>query len=224
MKIVYILTIKFTIVKSRKITRKTLDELRKVMPVLTEQEQREYIGKTMYFDSSSGNFLGKVGPSSEIRIVNSSTFESLKYCNDDSELYPYSFALNSVNYSIQKNIITSIAREHKINLNSGASISLINVPCDSGYILYGQADLKGNIEININSPSYTSANYYDLLMTLYHEKYHTTVSRDNFFSKEAELGAYEFERNSPEFQYASESCRNRIINKIAELKAELNKK
>ena len=54
--------------KKRKITRKDLDELRKTMPVLSENEQRRCVGMARYFDTS-GNYLGTFGEGLEMRII-----------------------------------------------------------------------------------------------------------------------------------------------------------
>ena len=52
----------------RKITKKSLEELAEVMPIIHEVEAKSFVGGTIYFDIS-GNRLGTVGSSDELRVV-----------------------------------------------------------------------------------------------------------------------------------------------------------
>lgn len=53
----------------RKLTRKNLDELAKEMSVISEIQQKTFIGVTHYYDIVSGTFLGTVGSSDDVRFV-----------------------------------------------------------------------------------------------------------------------------------------------------------
>lgn len=52
----------------KKVTKKSLDELARIMPALSEEEQRSYVGGTWYFDVS-GAFLEQVGTGNDVRIM-----------------------------------------------------------------------------------------------------------------------------------------------------------
>lgn len=59
----------------KKITKKSLDELAKIMPPLSEEEQRGCIGGTLYFNES-GVFLTQIGAGADARICASSDFSA----------------------------------------------------------------------------------------------------------------------------------------------------
>lgn len=92
----------------KKLTKKNLQQLCETMIILSEVEQRNYVGAAFYY-SPDGQFLGPLGNSHEIRVVDSGIFYSLQYCNDDSCLFGYSTSLYYSNNETQVNIINSIA-------------------------------------------------------------------------------------------------------------------
>ena len=60
----------------RTIKKKTLDELRKCMPVIPEEEMAEINGVVMYYNQS-GVYLGKIGESDELRFVGDVPFDQI---------------------------------------------------------------------------------------------------------------------------------------------------
>lgn len=60
----------------KKITKKTLDELRKTMPVLSEEEMSKVNGSVMYYNQS-GVYIGKIGDSDELRFVGDVPFSDI---------------------------------------------------------------------------------------------------------------------------------------------------
>ena len=61
--------------KTRNLTRKSLDELAKVMPVLNEDVQHSYIAGTHYYDLD-GNYIGKIGKSDDLRFIDKQLYEN----------------------------------------------------------------------------------------------------------------------------------------------------
>ena len=53
----------------KKLTKKSLNELAIMMPILSEIQQKTFIGVTHYYDIVSGTFLGTVGSSNDVRFV-----------------------------------------------------------------------------------------------------------------------------------------------------------
>ncbi len=200
--------------KKRTVTRKSLDELRKVMPVLTEQEQRECEGRAYYYDDTSGNYLGKLGTSNEIRIVNSSTFNSLKGCNDDSELFGSSRSLDSSSLSIKQNVMRAMAR----NVGYTGNVYMSDKDVSNN----GSHSIDSGIGVNRNSTLFESGNYYDFLLLMCHEKNHSETMGDLGTAK-SEYEAYSAMVSRPEFQYASSSYKAHILERQQYYKTEMEK-
>lgn len=59
------------------LNRMSLDELAKIMPVLSEEEQRQCVGGTAFYNTS-GDFIADVGPGDNIRITTRDILDKLK--------------------------------------------------------------------------------------------------------------------------------------------------
>lgn len=162
----------------KKLTRKNLNALAAVMPVLSETEQRECVGGLIYMDSG-GMILGSGGNSSDIYIT---------------ETLPQDFATNTTrsgnlseqNDEIKRAVITNIAYEEGFFQgefeNTRFSFAPFPDDDDKTFAAAKREDFEdetgsysGIIRINTNSSLYqTSENYFDFSLTLLHEKTHLT--------------------------------------------------
>ena len=161
----------------KKLTRKNLNALAAVMPVLSETEQRECVGGLIFMDSG-GMILGSGGTSFEIYIT---------------DTLPQDFATNTTrsgnlseqNDEIKRAVITSIAYAEGFFQGEleDARFSFMPFPDDEntfaaverGEIEDETGSYSGAIRINTNSSLYqASENYFDFSLTLLHEKTHLT--------------------------------------------------
>ncbi len=154
--------------KKRKITRKTLDELAKSMPVLTEQEQRECVGGTYFYDLN-GHFIGKYGTTDTLRFISkeeydykSSNFGSAPPDNWGSSLSDLG---STERYTIVHNML-------KDNFNVDVIVGPIksgNVSEVMGFLPNGVLGIRPD-----NSTIFT--NYNAFMSTLQHEADHYNSS------------------------------------------------
>lgn len=187
----------------KKVTKLKLSEMAKKMPVLTAQEQMECVGRGIYYNEE-GTYLGKIGDSVDIRITNHTTFNSLSGCADDSYLKVYSSQFSQTTDSgLKFAIINSMALG--IGITSGIKMGHYKP------IKNGQCDNSGVITINYDSNNFLSGNYYDFLMTLYHEKHHSDTLYDSGQTI-SEYEAYKHVYNRPEFKHTSDRYKELTIN------------
>lgn len=199
------------------ITKQSLTELSKKMPVLSEKESSEIIGGYKFYDAS-GNYLGEMGASSEIRIadMDSGKFNSIRLTNTASSLiglYSGSIGMEAATTSQKSSIIKSIAAQNgirNVTANTRESNSTMGGwhPNNPEYI-----------NINPSSEIFTSGktSEYDILCTMIHENNHRNKPKtganynDPRYLAEMELEAYEEIFRSGHYQYTSErykeSCR-----------------
>lgn len=132
--------------------RKSLEELKNIMPVIPETEQAMYNGGTVYCDLS-GTYLGKVGSSDDLKFCSPMDYEHYKSCNVEGMGVSFSALNNSAQYNF-------------ILLNSSFS----NVQINQGGNCHAGLTEDGTLYVNENASSWN--NYNDALSTLNHEWYH----------------------------------------------------
>lgn len=133
--------------------RKTLDELKAIMPVLSETEQAMYNGGTFYFDLS-GNELGKVGTGNDLKFIAQSDFNYYR----DNNIEGAGVSFGSLNDAGQNKFIddhTSLEFDIRTSIENGYDAALTTT---------------GKLLIDENSSIWN--NYYNALSTLEHEEYH----------------------------------------------------
>lgn len=161
----------------KKLTRKNLDALAAVMPVLSETEQQVCMGGVLYMNSG-GTILGYDGGSYDILIAESLPTDYLT--NPAS-----SGNLSEQNDEIKRAVITNIAYAKGFFQGEleDARFSFMPFPDDEntfaaverGEIEDETGSYSGAIRINTNSSLYqASENYFDFSLTLLHEKTHLT--------------------------------------------------
>ncbi len=166
--------------RKRKITKKSLDELAKIMPVLTEQEARECVGAAKFYDISSGNSLGQIGGSTAVRFISINEFETLKSSYPtggingkpmtDSQVDANGKSLTQVSDNIKQSFVKSIISD--LNISGFAFTSVTN---GSGNEMSTKIDLKNKtIELFLcEDGGFAYENYASLKNTIYHEYLHT---------------------------------------------------
>lgn len=190
----------------RKLRKINLDELAQEMPVLSEEEQRAQDGGTFYL-TQTGLYLGQKGKGYEVRSVDYDTWVSLSGCRDDSELYPHSGPTYGFSSEAKNAIIQVIAKDAYI---TGVTISMAYL----GEGSYGRA-IPSNYQIYVNydSPSFSTGNYYDLMMTLVHELHHIKSPEDAGGNR-SEVEAYEAVTRHYGFSYTSEKYKKHVRDAI----------
>ncbi len=169
----------------KKLTRKSLDELAKTMPIVSKTQQNGYIGGAMYFDSN-GNFVGSYGEGNGIIIAPTILHSGISFDIASEE-------------TVGK-VITTMARAVGINGN-------INIIYDRGQ-LYAQAHSNGDVDWNYNSNIMAYNNYYDFLSVLHHENHHFLAASSEMTDDQFEFQAIIHEMNQPSYQYTSEYYQN----------------
>lgn len=132
--------------------RKTLEELKAIMPVIPETEQAMYNGGTIYCDLS-GVYLGKVGSGDDLMFCSRLDYESYESNNIEGMGVSYSSLDNSAQY----NFILQNSSFSNVQINEGGN-------CHAGLTK------DGTLYVNSNASSWK--NYNDALSTLNHEWYH----------------------------------------------------
>lgn len=150
----------------RKLTRKNLDELAKVMPVISANVKSQYIGGAVYFDTN-GNRLGNLGSSDEIRVITKELFDQYtKNGGENTELDELGTSFKDSSGSIQRSIIQDYINQYASEVTS---FELSNM---TGNI--ATVSSKGELTLKISSIS----NEYELISTLQHENYHLSTVDD----------------------------------------------
>ncbi len=161
------------IMKTRKVTRKTLEELAKIMPVLTEQEQRSCKGGAMFINIENGEELGRLGPSSMIRVCTQDEFNNFKGMADsDNTIFEsQGQSFKSMGFASSGAEGAALMKQIVQRLTGYQG----GVSPNSGYDEKMGFALKPNNTIDglVYDPSYEYLYNYDTLSSmLYHEKTH----------------------------------------------------
>lgn len=166
--------------KKRKITRMTLDELAKKIPVLTEQESSKILAGAWYY-YPNGTFFMSAGTSDNIYV----------YENGNSVL------LSEASHSAIRNVLGQLSQQI---MGYSGIIELAS----SGSVTAG-FDRHGSLWFNLADTA-TINNYYNLRSTLYHESSHYddyTGSGAIIDGNEGEIRAYERQVSSPDYAMTS---------------------
>lgn len=176
----------------RVVTKKSLEELAKVMPVIHEEEARAIIGGTIYYDVS-GNRLGTVGSSDEIRVV----------AKDEWEDYN-----NQIGFNIEKDYNKMGT---PLSLTNDATKTLVTSIYAKRFGFLGtqvnsKIDLKADARIHPNDPDKVAIQYNsmimdhenDLINTMQHEKYHH-ITGSVGSATDDEIAAIEYQISQPEY-------------------------
>lgn len=187
-----------TMKKNRK--KYNLNELASMMTLVDSQEQRSSSGGAFCF-REDGTFIGQIGSSSEIRIVDD-RIPSFMYTDDYSvQLHSHSLSMAS---DMQKaSVVKSIGEMLGVNVSMG-----VLGPDGYGSTLYG------DIQFNITAKSFDIGNFYDFYLTIEHEQFHAQQRNDpsfNGFTNMHELEAILHTRSHDYFAFASQDYQDMII-------------
>lgn len=158
------------------ITKHSLDELAKSMPIINETESSGIIGGTQYFDLS-GNYLGNIGNSNEIKITHfdSGSFNPLKQYGEGALKNAFDsgcYTMDAVNTSIRGKIMKSVANRY------GFKNVTTNSQRDGAA---GEWDPYNPNYININPDAAIfkrpGCNMFDIICNLIHENNHRALER-----------------------------------------------
>lgn len=187
----------------KKLMRKNLEELAKVMPVICEDEARGIIGGTVYFDVS-GNRVGKVGTSDEMRVVSKEEWESYNEhlgMATDKDYTKMGISLSSASDRVKTVVASSYARGLGF---LGAQVnSKVDLNADAG-IQPGNPDV---VLIQHNSMILNHEN--DLINTIQHEKYHY-ITGNVESTPHNEIGAIEYQISQPEYSLTTKEYKKTV--------------
>ena len=187
--------------KTRNLTRKSLDELAKVMPALSEDVQYSYIAGTHYYDLD-GNYLGKIGTSDDLRFIDKQLYEN------------YLIAASTFEYGGETFANTS---EHTQKLflskKTGIPVDKIQISTGSEYIA-GITNL-GNLRVN-PSGSFWDTNT-NATSTSGHEQEHYSsgdyqLQQNSIGLAKAEIRTYENQINRPEYENTTKEYKEETAN------------
>jgi len=215
----------------KKLKRENLDELVKVMNVFSENEQRACIGGVKYYNEN-GVCLYTDGSDPEIRIISDSAYNmaiNSIYTSPELSLYQNSEQLSMTTSTETKSaLLLSIAQEN--DLSSVGFVHIISnsdssfygdcnskpVPATttisvsgsvpggsvSGSVSVPDIVWVSDIRLNTEGSNFENGNYYDLQLTIIHEKAHARSPLDQG-SATSEVNAYNAVYNNDNFKYAS---------------------
>ena len=181
----------------KKLSRKNLDELAKVMPVLSETEQRMFVGGTVYCDLS-GNYLGKVGAGDDLKFIAQSDFNYYR----DNHIEGMGDSFSELSRAAQ----TTFVMNH-----SSFKYGQIAISNNSDRDLAAEV-LEGGVKIY----KYDSVwnNYHDALSTLEHEWYHFDnkhyITTGTIVDVQEEIETYIAQINSAGFANTSYEYKKRV--------------
>ena len=187
----------------RKATKKSLDELRKIMPVLSEKQQRACIGSARYYDVQ-GNFLGTFGSGLEMRVIAPESFSHLLSTGDSSRLHgtPLSSASDSTRRAVLLRYLPPHLADFEWTDQSGifAGFTL------GGTFRIGRGDWKDH--------------HGDIMSIIAHETHH--YNSGNFSGCwEEELGALMTQINCSTYDNTSHWLRQRVYERLIQTKEKL---
>lgn len=169
----------------KKLTKKSLDELAKQMPSVSELEQQSLIGGSFYFDQA-GNFVGTHGAGNDIIIANTILNSGI----------PFSIASDAT----IRAVLTTMANAMGISGEIGLIYESDNK--------FAVTDPSGNISFNCYSELMSSNNYYDYLSILRHEQHHQMTVGYSGSWLQNEYQSFIYQINDSSFQYASDWLRD----------------
>lgn len=188
----------------RTLTRKKLDMLAEVMPVLSETEQRKCIGGFIYI-TSGGHILDYDGGSYEMVVTNQLPEDYLTNMPDSGN-----FAIQQD--WIKQGILSSMANNMGVGSGelSGVVIEFYEDEKEGQYAMYN--DATGVIGINTNSRLFKeSNNYHDFTTLLQHEIHHAMTPEDTGTYK-SEYEAYKAMLNLGGAEHCSDSFYREMYN------------
>ncbi len=174
----------------KKLTKQSLDELAKEMPVLSEEVQISLIGGAKYFDLS-GTFLGDIGPGDEMRIISPNEFQAAMadYNNHpyDGSGQLYGQSLSSASRNTKHRVLLHYAKGGLSHFN------LVNLSQD----IQAGWNKDGQFMINLNG--FFMDHEQDIINTMVHEMVHYNAgSGDN-----SEYAAYMAQISHPSYALTS---------------------
>lgn len=181
--------------------RKTLDELKAVMPVLSETEQAMYNGGTFYFDLS-GNELGKVGTGNDLKFIAQSDFNYYR----DNNIEGAGDSFSALSKAAQTTFVIN---------NSSFELGQVDVSSNSDIDLAAEV-LAGGVRIY----KYDSVwnNYHDALSTLEHEWYHFNnrhyITTGTIVDAQEEIETYVMQIHSAGFANTSYEYKKRVADNM----------
>lgn len=194
----------------RVVTKKSLEELAKVMPVIHEEEARAIIGGTIYYDVS-GNRLGTVGSSDEIRVVAKEEWEDYNNqigFNTEKDYDKMGIPLSATSDGV-KTIVTSIYAKR---------FGFLGAQVNSSVKLSGDAGIRPEypyvVAIQYNSMILDHEN--DLINTIKHEQYHSIITGNVDSTPYNEIEAIEYQISQPEYPSTTKEYKKKVSDYLYE--------
>ncbi len=167
--------------RKRKLTVKNLAELAKRMPVLSEDVQRNYLGRGVYFNSN-GQYLGEVmtGSDDMIYVVSDNDWNKIQQKGNDLATTLNSenisrVSLSSVSKPLQQTVIKHYASKYIDDFNGSVNVNSNIQTFGNSEATMGWKDYSFN-ELYIN-PTYTdNFRKNSLISSLQHENFHKKIS------------------------------------------------
>lgn len=173
----------------KKLTKKSLDELAMVMPVISETKLRNYFGGAFYYNESGG-FLGETNDGRNSILIGSSI-------ND-----PKAKLFSAVDPEIVCNVLTTMGK------SIGIDGEVTYYEDDENMNKQGSITNDGQIAINYSSRLFGAGknDYYSFLSVLNHEHFHQILKKRGVSnSKLEEYLALKYEMSQPSFENTSPS-------------------
>lgn len=205
----------------RNLEKKDLKSLAQMMPVLSELEQREYVGGVLYVNSG-GAVLGWDGGSYNMFVTDTLPIDYMTNPTESGNFLQQTELM-------KQSVITGIARQQGIGAEGSTfeSIDFCFIPMTGEYEnnlagsnAWGKdenGNYSGTIAINTNGVLYQSAeNYCDFQLALTHEIDHIMTPDDKNNKMTSEYTAYKAMLNDAAIENCSQSFYNSVYNEYLE--------
>ena len=201
--------------KNRK--KYNLNELATLIENIEPQDQRETVGGVRLF-SQDGTYLGKVGLTNDMRIVS----PGMSWAGqDEMSLYNTTTSYSSSQASVKQNIIRTIAEQAGVETQ-------IQFVSEKSYLARTAYDASV-IYVNESKLLFSTNNYYDIFLTMDHEKAHVehlkefpgmNIENDEVKRRE-EIYTLRHTIDHDFFNYASEKYRTIIENYLIDMQSSI---
>jgi len=173
----------------RTVSRKNFEELRKFNQ-LSDKEKSKMKGGNFYYDTN-GNFLGQIGSGPSLQFVDQSTFNQFKSAGFEGT----GTSFNNVSQEAKINFIESL-------WGSSNVIVYPDLRLPSGALAAANTDTK---ELLFAGNAEFWGNYYNIISTIQHEKYH--VDNPSLTGAMGEVYALMYQRADSSYQNVSTDYR-----------------
>ena len=186
----------------KKLTKKSLNELAKVMPKIAEKQQRELIGCAKYYNHN-GEYLGMIGTGDEMRVIS----------NSDFDVYAAGIYEEGTLFGI--GLLDASDTEKMAVLTNFLPFGITGVEFLDEPVKGQQAGLDSNGNFYINKNGFILENASSIVNTIVHEEYHFDNEHyTGSISDGQELDTLMYQINDSSYENTNQEYRLFVANQL----------